>query len=164
MEVADAKSKRTKITLMLGAFLDRFVPVIALSYFSIQIMIIVSRAGKHRKRLQQSNIQPSDIHARKRPTSGMLFTNQMILAMLLLYILIMLPNGIVVLLIGILGPPFHLNVFLPLQELFILMFMMLCNMNFFFLISMSHSFRTTFISMFGLQSNSAASPGTSSQW
>ena len=61
----------------------------------------------------------------------MVFTNLMILAMLLLYILIMLPNGIVVLLIGILGPPFHLNVFLPLQELFILMFMMLCNMNFF---------------------------------
>ena len=72
----------------------------------------------------------------------------MVCMMLFFYLISILPSGIFVLLGGILGKDFQENVFFHISLLFDVVYMLICHMNFFFLICMSHSFRKTFLIIF----------------
>lgn len=75
-------------------------------------------------------------------------TTKMLLAILLLYLLTEAPNGIISLLVGLLGEDFQNNVYLPLGEIFDILALINSGINFILLASMSRLFRKTFCKIF----------------
>ena len=80
------------------------------------------------------------------------------MVMLFFYLIDVLPNGLFFLLGGILGQKFQVNVYLPIQEMFAFLCMIVGNMNFVFLISMSCMFRKIFLSIFWPRRNHSTNP------
>lgn len=75
-------------------------------------------------------------------------TTKMLLAILLLYLVTEMPNGIISLLVGLLGEPFQDNVYMPLGEIFDILALINSGINFILLASMSRLFRKTFCKIF----------------
>ena len=75
-------------------------------------------------------------------------TTKMLLAILLLYLLTEMPNGIITLLVGLLGESFQYNVYNPLGEIFDILALINSGINFILLASMSRLFRKTFCKIF----------------
>ena len=72
----------------------------------------------------------------------------MLLAILLLYLVTEMPNGIVTLLSGLLGEVFQNCVYTPLGEIFDILALINSGINFILLASMSRLFRKTFCKIF----------------
>lgn len=75
-------------------------------------------------------------------------TTKMLLAILLLYLVTEMPNGVISLLVGLLGESFQNNVYHPLGEMFDILALINSGINFILLASMSRLFRKTFCKIF----------------
>jgi hypothetical protein len=75
-------------------------------------------------------------------------TTKMLLAILLLYLVTEMPNGVITLLVGLLGESFQNNVYQPLGEIFDILALINSGINFILLASMSRLFRKTFCKIF----------------
>ena len=131
-----------RLNKMIQAVLFKIVPCILLTILTILLITAMHRAYKKRMALKnQGKREESDRHGEHNRTTGML------LAVVVLFLLTELPQGILTIL-SLLLTDFFQNVYMRLGDL--LDIMALCNnaINFVLYSTMSRQFRDTFVSIF----------------
>ncbi|XP_060593814.1 G-protein coupled receptor dmsr-1-like [Ruditapes philippinarum] len=131
-----------KLNKMIQAILFKILPCFLLTVLTILLVVAMHRAYKRRMALKnQGRREESDRHGEHNRTTVML------LAVVVLFLLTELPQGILTIM-GLIEEKFFLNVYQPLGD--ILDIMALCNnaINFVLYCTMSRQFRDTFVSTF----------------
>ncbi|GAB1603891.1 sex peptide receptor-like [Argonauta hians] len=124
------------------AILIKLIPCVTLTILTIMLIIVMHKAYKKRMKLKsQGRKDESDRHGEHNRTTGML------LAVVMLFLLTELPQGILTLLSSFIGN-FFPCVYMPLGD--VLDIMALCNnaINFVLYCTMSRQFRETFVATF----------------
>ncbi|XP_052770878.1 G-protein coupled receptor dmsr-1-like [Mya arenaria] len=130
------------INKMIQAIIFKIVPCILLTILTIALVTAMHEAYKKRMRLRnQGRREESDRHGEHNRTTGML------LAVVVLFFITELPQGILTIL-TLISDNFFYQVYLPLGD--ILDIMALCNnaINFVLYCTMSRQFRVTFVATF----------------
>lgn len=129
-----------KITFWWTSWFLKIIPCALMTYFTLSLVHHLKQASKRRK-----NMKTTTNHRRRRQLDQ---KTRMLVAILVCYLLSVLPFGITVPLVGVLGRPFKANVFDPLFNVFDLFGLINSLATFVLLISMSSLFRQTFQQMF----------------
>lgn len=131
-----------KLNKMIQAILFKIVPCVLLTILTILLITAMHRAYKRRRALKnQGKREESDRHGEHNRTTRML------LAVVVLFLLTELPQGILTIL-GLILETFQYDVYYPLGDLMDIM--ALCNnaINFVLYCTMSRQFRDTFVNTF----------------
>ena len=135
-----------KVTFWWSSWILKIIPCAFMTYFCLALARMLRQATRRRQRMlshrRASGASTTSIGSQADQKTRML------LAILFCYLASVLPFGITVPLVGVLGRPFKTNVFDPLFIVFDLFGLVNSLTTFVLLISMSRVFRETFYKMF----------------
>lgn len=130
------------INYWVQAILIKLIPCVTLTILTIMLIIVMHRAYKKRLKLKsQGRKDESDRHGEHNRTTGML------LAVVMLFLLTELPQGILTLLSSVIDT-FFMCVYMPLGDVLDIMALLNNAINFVLYCSMSRQFRNTFVATF----------------
>jgi hypothetical protein len=118
--------------------------LIVLSVLLIRCMQEVEQRRKNLRKQARPNSKDND-SSRDRKTNR---TTRMLLTVVILFVICELPQGIVGLLVGILGAQFNNEIYYPLGEVFDIIALVNNGINFILYCTMSKQFRDTFVILF----------------
>ncbi|XP_063972209.1 G-protein coupled receptor dmsr-1-like isoform X2 [Diachasmimorpha longicaudata] len=153
------------MNLWMYSVVIKLVPCLALTIFSLRLILALLKAKKRRKLLTSRNVFKSseenvvdnicDIKACRKKSSRILEkerqtdrTTRMLLAVLLLFLLTEFPQGVLGLLSVILGTGFFRTCYVKLGEMMDILALINSAINFILYCAMSRQFRTTFHQLF----------------
>ncbi|XP_064642577.1 G-protein coupled receptor dmsr-1-like [Lineus longissimus] len=136
----------SRINFWVISSLVKLLPCFLLIIASILLVRCMQEAEKRRKNLRKkSRPNCKDSDSRDRKTNR---TTRMLLAVVVLFVICELPQGIVGIFVGILGAQFERDVYYPLGELFDIIALVNNGINFILYCTMSKQFRETFVLLF----------------
>ncbi|XP_064642578.1 G-protein coupled receptor dmsr-1-like [Lineus longissimus] len=136
-----------RVNFWMISVLVKLFPCFLLIVLSILLIRCMQEAELRRKNLRKQarpNSKDGDT-SRDRKTNR---TTRMLLTVVILFVICELPQGIVGLLVGILGNQFNIEIYYPLGEVFDIIALLNNGINFILYCTMSKQFRDTFVILF----------------